>query len=114
VGAVDDAQKNRFLGQAAAMLVPIEWDEPFGIVFAESLACGTPVVSCPRGALPEIVRNGVEGFLANNLDELSLVVRRIPEISRRACRDRAEQNFSVKVISNEYEDLYRRLVGSGS
>ena len=58
VGPVDDAQKNKVLGEARAMVVPIQWDEPFGIVFAEALACGTPVISCPRGSLPEIVRPG--------------------------------------------------------
>src|SRR5439155_10988576 len=63
VGPVNDAQKNELLGKASAMVVPIEWDEPFGIVFAEALACGTPVISTPRGALPEIIRNGKEGVL---------------------------------------------------
>src|SRR5262249_47761422 len=69
VGQVDEAQKNVLLGQAAAMVVPIEWDEPFGIVFAEALACGTPVISCPRGALPEIVRPGTDGFLVTSVAE---------------------------------------------
>ena len=69
VGPVDDAQKNKVLGEARAMVVPIQWDEPFGIVFAEALACGTPVISCPRGSLPEIVRQGVDGFLIKSIDE---------------------------------------------
>ena len=69
VGPVDDAQKDKLLGGAKAMIVPIQWNEPFGIVFAESLACGTPVISCPTGALPEIVRPGIEGFLIESIEE---------------------------------------------
>jgi glycosyltransferase involved in cell wall biosynthesis len=69
VGPVNDAQKNELLGKAEALLVPIEWNEPFGIVFVEALACGTPVISCPRGALPEIVRNGKDGYLVNSIAE---------------------------------------------
>src|SRR5216683_211775 len=84
--------------RARAMLVPIQWNEPFGIVFAEALACGTPVISCPRGALPEIVRNGREGFLVETLEEGCDAVRRLGEIDRAACRDRAESHFSVDAV----------------
>src|SRR2546427_9601819 len=69
IGPVNDQEKNELLGQAAALLVPIEWEEPFGIVFAEAMACGTPVISSRRGALPEIVRDGVEGFLLDDPSE---------------------------------------------
>jgi glycosyltransferase involved in cell wall biosynthesis len=115
VGSVDDSQKNELLRAAAALLVPIEWNEPFGIVFAEALACGTPVISCPRGALPEIIRQGREGFLASDLEQLCEAVRRLPEIDRRECRRRAETTFSAAVVSAAYERLYRRrLTGEGS
>jgi glycosyltransferase involved in cell wall biosynthesis len=107
VGPVNDTQKNELLGQARAMLVPIQWNEPFGIVFAEALACGTPVISCPRGALPEIVRNGQEGFLVETIDEGVDAVRRLGEIDRTACRVRAEHHFSVKAILGRYVELYR-------
>src|SRR5436305_932501 len=110
VGAVDDAKKNKLLGQAAAMIVPIEWDEPFGIVFAEALACGTPVISCPRGALPEIVRNGVDGFLIDNLDEACSAVESLAQIDRLTCRKRAEACFSAQVIVDQYEQLYAKLI----
>jgi glycosyltransferase involved in cell wall biosynthesis len=106
VGPVDDAQKNELLGRAAAMLVPIQWDEPFGIVFAEALACGTPVVSCPRGALPEIVRSGREGYLAETETELAACVERLGEIDRRACRQRVELEFSAERVVGQYERLY--------
>ena len=109
VGPVDDRQKNDLLGSAAAMVVPIEWDEPFGIVFAEALACGTPVISCPRGALPEIVRQGVDGYLVSGVDEGVLAVADLGKISRSACRARAEQCFSAAVVVAQYEALYKSL-----
>ena len=110
VGPIGDAQKNELLGRAAALLVPIEWDEPFGIVFIEALACGTPVISCPRGALPEIVREGVEGFLIQDIAEGVRAVERISDISRRACRRRAEEAFSAPVVVDQYLRLYEEMV----
>ena len=110
VGPVDDAQKNALLGQAAAMIVPIEWNEPFGIVFAEALACGAPVISCPRGALPEIVRPGVDGFLVNSVEEACDAVANLNKIDRAACRKRAEQCFSIPVIAAQYERLYEERI----
>ncbi|XGV97089.1 MAG: glycosyltransferase [Leptolyngbya sp. BL-A-14] len=109
VGAVNDVQKNELLGQAAAMVVPIEWDEPFGIVFAEALACGTPIISSPRGALPEIVRQGIDGFLTNSLEESCAAVAKLPQINRVSCRQRAEQGFSATAIVHRYESLYQQL-----
>src|SRR5207253_376923 len=109
VGPVDDVQKNELLGKAAAMVVPIQWDEPFGIVFAESLACGTPVIACPRGALPEIVRPGVDGFLVNSIEEGCEAVARIGALSRADCRQRAESHFSARAVVARYIDLYERL-----
>jgi len=106
VGPVNDVQKNLLLGGATAMLVPIQWDEPFGIVFAESLACGTPVISCPRGALPEIVRNGREGFLVATIDDLVAAVARVGEIERTKCRARVEEAFNMSDVVSRYEELY--------
>jgi glycosyltransferase involved in cell wall biosynthesis len=108
VGAVNDVQKNELLGQALAMLVPIEWDEPFGIVFAEALACGTPIISSPRGALPEIVRQGVDGFLVNSVDDACAAVANLSQIKRSHCRQRAEQRFSTMAIVKQYESLYQQ------
>ena len=109
VGPVDDVQKNELLGKAAAMVVPIQWDEPFGIVFAESLACGTPVIACPRGALPEIVRPGVDGFLIKSIEEGAEAVAKVGALDRAACRQRAEQHFSAQAVVTRYIDLYERL-----
>jgi glycosyltransferase involved in cell wall biosynthesis len=110
VGPVNDEQKNELLGRAAAMIVPIEWDEPFGIVFAESLACGTPVISSPRGALPEIVENGRHGFLVNSVDDGVAAIGKLAQIDRRACRMRAESHFSQSVVCDAYLDLYQSLL----
>lgn len=107
VGPVNEQQKSDLLGQALAMVVPVQWEEPFGIVFAEALACGTPVISCPRGALPEIVRHKVDGFLVRSIDEGCDAVRRAAEISREGCRKRMELEFSMPVIVSRYLDLYR-------
>lgn len=110
VGTVNDEQKNSLLGSAAAMVVPIEWEEPFGIVFTESLACGTPVISCPRGAVPEIVRDGVHGFHVRNLEEGLHAVKRLHEISRSACRSAVERHFTVQVVASRYMALYERML----
>jgi glycosyltransferase involved in cell wall biosynthesis len=110
IGPVNDEQKNQLLGQAAALIVPIQWDEPFGLVFIEALACGTPVISFARGALPEIVRNGIEGFLGNTPDELVRATGRLAEIDRRACRRRVEECFSKDRIVRSYEELYLELL----
>jgi glycosyltransferase involved in cell wall biosynthesis len=110
VGPVDDVQKNALLGQAAAMLVPIEWDEPFGIVFTEALACGTPVISCPRGALPEIVRDGVHGFLIQSIEEGTDAVHKLYQINRSACREQVEKHFTVQIVASRYLEIYQGLV----
>ena len=110
VGPVDDRQKNELLGQAAAMLVPVQWDEPFGIVFAEALACGTPVISCPRGALPEIVRQGREGFLCETPAHLTEAIHKIGTIGRAACRQRVVEAFSAEVVVARYENLYHAML----
>ncbi|MEM7554060.1 MAG: glycosyltransferase [Cyanobacteria bacterium P01_A01_bin.84] len=110
IGTVNDTQKNELLGKAAAMIVPIEWDEPFGIVFAEALACGTPVISCPRGALPEIVRPGVDGYLVNNFEEAIAAIEKLSTLKRINPRQRAEECFSAPVIVEKYENLYESLI----
>lgn len=110
VGPLDDEQKKELLAQAAALLVPIQWDEPFGLVFIEALACGTPVISFARGALPEIVTTGIDGFLGETLDDLIRAVGRLDLIDRHACRRRVEERFSVKSTVDKYEELYAELL----
>lgn len=106
VGPVDDRQKSDLLGQARAMVVPIQWDEPFGIVFAEALACGTPVISCPRGSLTEIVRQGIDGFLIRSVEEGCEAVEQAGAIDRANCRRRAVEQYSPEIVVGRYLDLY--------
>ena len=110
VGAVDDVAKNQRLGRSAALLMPLLWEEPFGIVMAEALACGTPVIGLRRGSLPEIVQHGVNGFVCGSVEEMVRAVGRLPEIDRRDCRRIAEEKFSDRVIVEAYERLYREVV----
>jgi glycosyltransferase involved in cell wall biosynthesis len=109
IGEVDDAQKNALLGQAAGLLVPIRWDEPFGIVFAEALACGVPVISSPRGALPEIVRPGETGFLVDTVEQGAAAIHQLGSLNRRACREAVERRFTARQVAGEYLDLFAQL-----
>lgn len=109
VGPVDDVQKNALLQQALAMVVPIQWNEPFGIVFAEALACGTPVISCPRGSLPEIVRPGIDGFLIRSIEEGCEAVAKVGALDRSECRRRAVEHFSAPAVTARYLDLYAKV-----
>lgn len=110
VGAVDDIQKNALLGAAAAFLMPILWEEPFGLVMAEAMACGTPVLGLRRGAVPEIVDDGVTGFVRDDVEGLVQCVSRLGEIDRLACRRAAEQRFSDDVIVDNYLAVYRQML----
>jgi glycosyltransferase involved in cell wall biosynthesis len=109
VGPVDDAQKGRLLGSSSALLMPVLWEEPFGIVMAEALACGTPVIGLARGAVPEVVEHGVTGFVERDVDGLVSATRRIGEIDRGACRSRAERLFSDVAIVDRYVEIYREM-----
>ena len=109
IGEVNDAQKNELLGRAAALLVPIQWDEPFGIVFAEALACGTPVLTCRRGATPEIVDESSTGFFLRDVEEGVAAVQRLGKVDRAACRRAAEGRFSARVCTSQYLGLYEEL-----
>jgi glycosyltransferase involved in cell wall biosynthesis len=91
--------------------MPILWEEPFGIVMAEALACGTPVLGLRRGAVPEVVEDGVTGFVRGDVDGLVDAVGRLGELDRRACRERAERMFSDHAIVEAYLDVYRKLIG---
>jgi len=110
VGPVDDREKNILLGQASALLMPILWDEPFGIVMAEALACGTPVLGLRRASVPEVVEDGITGWLADDADGLVAGVERIEVLNRSACRQAAETRFSDRQIVSRYESLYRSLL----
>ena len=105
IGPVDDAAKNQLLRSAAALLFPIAWKEAFGVVMAEAMACGTPVIGYPCGSVPEIVRNGVNGFVVTNVDEAACAVARIPTIDRAAVRADCEARFSDSVMVNRLLEI---------
>lgn len=109
IGPVDDGQKNTLLGGAAALLSPIEWEEPFPVVLPEAMLCGTPVIGFRRGGLPEGIDDGRTGFVCDTVDEMIAAVGRLGEISRLACRVEAERRFSTTTIVGDYERLYLDL-----
>jgi glycosyltransferase involved in cell wall biosynthesis len=112
IGPVNDIKKNKLLGQALAFLMPIEWDEPFGIVMAEAAACGTPIIGFNRGSVPEVIRNGINGFICNNVQEMIECVYKINEVNRHDVRKDAESRFSSEVIVQQYLNLYISLINS--
>jgi glycosyltransferase involved in cell wall biosynthesis len=114
IGEVDDSQKNNLLGNAAALLMPIEWDEPFGIVMAEALACGTPIIGFKRGAIPEVVVHGSNGFLCYSITEMVQAIYSIKKIERSSCRTVAQEKFSGTVVGEKYLRLYRTIINKSS
>jgi glycosyltransferase involved in cell wall biosynthesis len=113
VGEVDDDQKGDLLRGAIALLNPVEWPEPFGLVMAEALACGTPVVATCRGAVPEVVDDGQTGFVCDTDDEMVQACHAAGGLSRPACRARAERYFSPAVMASGYERVYHRILAEG-
>ncbi|WP_240186731.1 glycosyltransferase family 4 protein [Pedobacter namyangjuensis] len=109
VGAVNDKQKKLLLGNAIAFLMPIKWNEPFGIVMAEAMACGTPVIAFNRGSVPEVVNHGLNGFRCNTVAEMVELVGKVNLLSREAVRKDFEERFSAEVIINQYLNLYKQL-----
>jgi len=112
VGEVTQREKDGFLGQALALLFPIRWPEPFGLVMAEALACGTPVVAGRFGSVPEVLEDGKTGFICDSREEMALAVKRIGALDRTACRAQVEARFSAQRMADGYEALYHRLAGT--
>jgi glycosyltransferase involved in cell wall biosynthesis len=110
IGPVNDEEKNELLGRAAAFLMPIEWEEPFGIVMAEAMACGTPVIGTRCGAVPEVVVEETTGFVGESVEDLVAAVDRIDELDRSATRGRCERLFSDRAVVDGYESLYEEMV----
>ena len=109
VGPVSDPEKNALLSGAAALLMPILWDEPFGIVMAEALACGTPVIGFGRGAVPEIVSDGIDGFVCDSVDSMAIAIARLSQLDRRECRRIFETKFSDTVMLDAYSAVYANV-----
>jgi glycosyltransferase involved in cell wall biosynthesis len=111
VGEIGGVEKDAFLRDAAALLFPIRWPEPFGLVMVEALACGTPVLAFGRGSVPEVINDGVTGFVRNTEDELVHALGRLQSLDRAQCRQEAERRFSPTAMARAYERVYERLVG---
>src|SRR5262245_5325137 len=114
LGEISEGDKAAFLGGAIALLFPIDWPEPFGLVMIESLACGTPVVAIRGGAVPEVLEHGVTGFICDNLEEAIDATRRVHTLDRRACRRTFERRFTATRMTEDYVQLYRRIAADAA
>jgi len=109
LGEVDDARKGALLRGALALLFPIDWPEPFGLILIEALACGTPIIAHRCGSVPEIVRDGLTGFVCETDEELAHAAHRIHRVDRRACRVDFESRFTATMMAKRYVELYEML-----
>ena len=110
MGEISEREKAQFLGQALALLFPIDWAEPFGLVMIEALACGTPVIARPCGSVPEVLKDGITGFIASGVDGMVEAVCKIDDLSRQIVREEFETRFSAAIMAAHYEELYYYLI----
>ena len=111
-GSLTLAQRVAIYQGASALLVPIHWEEPFGIVMIEAMACGTPVVAYRRGAIPEVIEEGKTGFIAGNQEQMVAAVKKIGRIDRSACRRLVEEKFTIEAMVSGYEAVYNNILSS--
>lgn len=111
IGEIAEHQKAQFLGNALALLFPIDWPEPFGLVVIESMACGTPIIAFRSGSVPELIDNGVSGFVVGSVEEAAKAVLRLSEIDRAAVRAAFENRFTVERMAWDYLKMYNGLPG---
>ena len=112
IGEIGERDKNEFLGEAMALLLPIDWPEPFGLVVIEALACGTPVVAWPRGSLPELIEDGATGFLVDSVEAAAEAAGRCLSLNRHRCRQAFEQRFTAARMATDYVKVYQRLAAA--
>ena len=110
-GEVGDARKRELFAHAHAFVFPITWPEPFGLVMIEAMACGTPVVALRQGSVPEVLEDGVTGFVCDDFEEFVAAVGRVSEIDPAVCRRTVEERFTVARMVADYEAIYRRVLG---
>ena len=110
IGEVDDRAKQGFLSGARALLFPIKWPEPFGLVMIEAMACGTPVIAFRAGSVPEVIEDGITGFIVENEDEaVDVIKHRLPSLDRRRVREGFERRFTSRRMAEDYVKTYRQL-----
>lgn len=112
IGEIPDTAKSDFLGGARALLFPIDWPEPFGLTMIEAMACGTPVIGSACGSVPEVVDEGVTGFIVRRIDEAVRAIDRLPEIDREGVRRRFDERFRVERMAHDYLATYALLCGA--
>lgn len=110
VGEIGEKEKNDFLGNAAALIFPIDWPEPFGMVMIEAMACGTPVIAYRNGSVPEVIDHGKSGFIVTDMHEAIDALKHIDKLSRKQCREIFEQRFSAARMASDYVKVYERLL----
>jgi len=110
LGEIGEQQKEEFLGNALALLFPIDWPEPFGLVMIEAAACGTPVIAFRCGSVEEVLEDGVTGFIVDSIEQAEHAVRRIPSLSRKQCRASFERRFSASRMAHDYLRAYQRVI----
>lgn len=110
VGEIGDGEKDEFLGNAYALLFPIDWPEPFGLVMIEAMACGTPVIAYRNGSVPEVMEEGRTGFIVTGLEDAIAAARRVEELSRARCREVFEQRFTARRMAADYVKVYERML----
>jgi len=110
IGEINEQQKQDLLGNALALVFPIDWEEPFGLAMIEAMACGTPVIAFRRGSTPEVIDEGVTGLLVDHVDAAVSAVNRVRNISRKECRARFEQRFSARRMALDYEKVYKSIM----
>ncbi|HVZ06977.1 glycosyltransferase family 4 protein [Rhodopila sp.] len=111
IGEIGEAEKAAFLSGARALLLPIDWPEPFGLVMIEAMACGTPTIAFPAGSVPEIIEDGTTGFIVSDEAGAVAAIRRLPDLSRAVIRAQFEQRFTARRMAEDYLTIYRRLSG---
>ena len=112
IGEINDNDKSEFLSGAIALLVPIDWPEPFGLVMIEAMACGTPVIAFNRGSVPELIDDGVTGFIVEDINGAIGAVDRLGQLSREKIRQRFEERFTARRMAQDYLSAYRNLIES--
>jgi glycosyltransferase involved in cell wall biosynthesis len=111
IGEINDADRHEFMADAAAVLFPVNWPEPFGLVMIEAMSCGTPVIAYARGSVPEVVEHGVSGFVVENLAGAVQAVQNLKKIDRRSCFESFRRRFSVERMARQYVSIYQQLAG---
>ena len=114
IGEINESQKTRFLGKAQALLFPINWSEPFGMVMIEAMSCGTPIIAHGKGSVPEIIEEGKNGFIVTSTKEAVATIQRLKKVDRNVVREIFEQRFTAERMAKDYVEIYKKLVESKS